>query len=388
MGFLEVVYEHGPAGETQLRRALDEARWRSVWRFRAALPPAGDEPVTLGEGGTPCVAAPWAVPHGSGTDVWLKNETLNPTWCSKDRGNAVSVSLGRALEAPGLVAISTGNHGASMAAYAGRAGIPAIALLSPHADAVHRAMVTAYGGSVVVSERRDELLRHLVAACGWFPVTDLAASCGPNPFGVEAYKTVAFEIFDDLGGVPDAMLVPVASGDLIYGIFKGFRELLTLGITRSLPKMIACQAAGAAALAQAFRSGAAEIPILAQPETVARSIGDKTSGVHALEAVARSGGDVVVLTDEAIVAAQQRLAGVGFLVEPASAASVAALGAAMESGVLNRDARVVCVLTGAAVKWGAQLAAVAPASALMEPSIEQISALARRLVPNAAYARR
>ncbi len=351
------------------------------------LPDLAGDVVSLGEGGTPLFQAPWASPDSGGLDVWLKNESANPTWCSKDRGNAVSVSIGLALDVPGLVAISTGNHGASMAAYCGRTSLPAIALLSPHSDVIHRTMVTAYGGVVVVSERREALLRHLVARCGWFPVTSLATAAGANPFGVEAYKTIAYEIFEDLGGSPDAILTPVASGDLIYGIYKGFRELQTLGMVESLPRMIACQAAGAAALAAAVHRGAGEVPVLSHTETVASSIGDATSGSHALEAITGSHGAVLVLTDDQIITAQRGLAARGLLVEPASAAPVAALRAGVEADSFERGARVVCVLTGAGVKWSAQVTALAPASVMVEPSTEALTALAMQLAPNAAHSR-
>jgi len=337
--------------------------------------------VTLGEGGTPLLDAAWLSRFTGAEKVYLKNETANPTWCSKDRANTVSVSVGRSLGAPGMVAITTGNHGASMVAYSARAGVPAIALCSPRSDCIHRAMISVCGGTAIVCEDPVPILRYLVHDCGWFPVTSLGEPDAPNPFGVEGCKTVAFEIYEDLQGIPDAVLVPAASGDLLYGIYKGFRELAELGFTEGCPRMIGCQAVGAAPLALAVRGHLQEVPVLPNPATVALSVGDATSGKHALEVVTESKGNVLTVSDAEILEAQRCLAANGLLVEAASATTVAALASGVRSGAVGAGERVVCLLTGAGVKWSAQFLSAAMGRVLTEPTLPAVAALIQRKYP-------
>jgi len=273
-----------------------------------------------------------------------------------------------------MVASTTGNHGASMVAYSARAGIPAVALCSIHSDIIHRAMIAALGGTAIVSERREEIVKYLVQQEGWFPATSMADTDGPNPYGVEGCKTIAYEVYEALHGLPDALLVPAASGDLLYGVYKGFRELRELGLTTRIPRMIGCQAVGAAPLALALRQQMDEVPVLPNPSTVAISIGDATSGKCALQALRASDGDVVAISDQDILAAQRQLAANGLLFEAASCSSVAALKAAVARGLLRAGEVVVCLVTGSAVKWSTQLISQAVGQILLEPSVEAVKA--------------
>jgi len=379
-GILEMAYSY----DAETRRGLEDAfahpAGRSLWRFGCLLPlPEGAHPVTLGEGRTPLLETPWLHRFAGLGKVYLKNETANPTWCSKDRVNTVSVTMGHFLGVRGMAAITTGNHGASLAAYCARAGIPSVALCSPHSDIIHRAMITTLGGTAIVSERREEIFRYLVLEEGWFPATSMADAQGPNnPYGVEGCKTVAYEIFEALHSLPDAVFIPVASGDLLYGVFKGFRELKELGLTDRVPRIVGCQAEGAAPLVVALRENSEEVPVLSHPATVAISIGDATSGQCALEAVRASGGDVIPVNDDEILMAQRELAGNGLLFESASCSSVAALRAAVSRGALRSDECVVCLLTGTAMKWSAQLLSQALGQVLLEPSMEMVRARLRR----------
>jgi threonine synthase len=380
-GVLEATYEYDGAARTEMRRAFDSRRVHSVWRFDALLPLTAREAhaVTLGEGGTPLVEAGWINAFASLEAVFLKNETANPTWCSKDRGNAVSVSVGRKFQARGMVAVTTGNHGASAAAYCGHAGVPCIVLMAIESDVIHRAMVAAYGGVGIVSAHREAMLHYLVQECGWFPVTSMGDTDAPNPFGAEAYKTIAYEVFEDLGGMPDAILMPAASGDLLYGVYKGFRELQELGFARTSPRIIGCQADGAAPLARALQDHLNDVPVLSQPKTVAISIGDATGGKAALEAVRASGGDIVTVTDEEILLAQHHLASHGVLVETASASSVAGAAAGHRAGVIRSRDKIVCVVTGSGAKWSTQLLSQTGARVHLEPSQATIRDLVHQL---------
>ncbi|HEX8958918.1 MAG TPA: pyridoxal-phosphate dependent enzyme, partial [Solirubrobacterales bacterium] len=380
----EATYEYGGAAREALAGAIDARGRRSLWDFAALFPlPEGTAPISLGEGGTPLVLGDWLAEWAghSTAGVYLKNETANPTWCSKDRGNSLSVAVAKALGAPGTVAITTGNHGASVVAYSARAGLPSVALMNPLSDVVHRAMVAECGGTGIVTSDPVAYLRRLVQEDGWFAVTSMAEESGPNPYGVEAYKTIAYEVLADLGGVPDAVFVAAASGDLLFGIEKGFRELRELGLADRVPRMIGCQAAGAAPLAQARREGLSEVPVLPSPATVAVSIGDATGGAHALDAVAGSGGDFAVVSDAEIVEAQHVLARGGLLIETASSATAAGLRSAAKVGLVRPGERVVLILSGSAVKWSEQLISAALGGSgrvLLEPGLGSLDvAIAR-----------
>lgn len=375
-GILEVAYTYDETMRQRLANAFGRIQRHSVWRFDCLLPLDAENAslVTLGEGDTPLIEAAW-LREITSLDVYFKNETANPTWCSKDRGNPVSVSVGRTFGVPGVVAVTTGNHGASTAAYCARAGLPVIVLCAPFSDVVHRAMIVAYGGTAIVAADREKILRHLVHEHGWYPVTSMADQDAANPFGVEGFKTIAFEIYEELREVPQAVFVPAASGDLLYGIYKGFKELAALGFTSTLPRMIGCQAEGAAPLALALREHLEEMPVLPNPTTVAYSVGDATSGKHALDAVTTSGGDVITLSDAEIIRAQNQLAVKGLLAETASATTLAALLRAAQSDLLRTGDRVVCLLTGTAVKWSTQLISSAMGQVLIEPTLSQVAAI-------------
>jgi threonine synthase len=173
-----------------------------------------------------------------------------------------------------------------------------------------------------------------------------------TPYGVEGYKTIAYEVFFQLGGrFPDRMLVPTSGGDALYGPWKGFRELQALGATGALPRMVAVQAAGCDPIVRGWRAGATAVPVHPDPRTIAVSIADETGGPASLRALVESRGAAEAVSDAAILGAMRRLAGQGLAVEPSSAAAVAAALALARRGELGADEDLVCVLTGSGVKW-------------------------------------
>jgi threonine synthase len=153
------------------------------------------------------------------------------------------------------------------------------------------------------------------------------------------------------GRFPARMLVPTSGGDAIYGPWKGFKELRALGAAGTLPRMVAVQAAGCDPIVRGWRAGTAVVPVHPDPRTIAVSIADETGGPASLRALAESGGAAEAVSDDAILDAMRRLAGQGIAVEPSSAAAVAAALALGARGDLGADENVVCVLTGAGVKW-------------------------------------
>lgn len=302
---------------------------------------------TLGEGGTPLLDLPWlAERHGVGA-VRLKAEWLNPTGSHKDR--ITPLALARAVEvgARGVACASSGNAGVSLAAYAAAAGLPARVYTTASMPAAVQRLLRVHGAETVFEEGALERWTALGRAAreGWFPLTNFALPpVGSNPFGVEGYKTVAFEIAGEADGPLDAVLVPVARGDLLWGIGAGFEALRDAGLwPHPVPRLVAVEPFPR--LARVLR-GEADVTDRFDGRTAQASVGGATLTRQTLHAVRRSGGMAAVVDDEAARDAQRGLARRGLDLELCAAATAAALGGLRRNGWLRADARVVLVGTG------------------------------------------
>jgi threonine synthase len=322
-------------------------RQRLVERYRAFLPISDATPeLTLGEGFTPLVAARRLGERIGVPGLHLKLEGLNPSGSFKDRGMVVAVS--KALEAGSrsIICASTGNTSASAAAYGAAAGIEVIVVLPRGAIAIGKLLQALIAGARVVAvdgnfDDAFRLVREL-AADESHPLT-LVNSV--NPYRIAGQTTAAFEVCDDLGRAPDVLAIPVGNAGNITAYWAGFKAYQSAGITANRPRMLGFQAAGAAPIVL----GAA----VAKPETVATAIriGNPASWVGAVAARDESGGRIASVTDEEILAAYRDLAAIeGVFCEPSSAASVAGVTKLARAGQLERDALVVCVLTGNGLK--------------------------------------
>src|SRR5439155_22951712 len=217
-----------------------------VGRWRALLPRVGVE-LTLGEGRTPLLASRVAGPTLGLERLLLKKEGAGPTGSYKDRYQAVSIAAAKGLGFSRVFCASTGNHGTAAAAYARLAGLVVLVLLHEEAPPAFDEAIQCYGGTVarVPPGERDGLMRELAEA-GWFPATCLAPLPVPNPFGAEGYKTIAYELVEQLDGPPDAGVLPGGAGDGYYGVAKGFAELAAPGRIGAGPRALALQPLGAA----------------------------------------------------------------------------------------------------------------------------------------------
>lgn len=300
---------------------VDEGDY-TLWRYRAALPLPADVPaVTLGEGWTPLIATEW-----DGHPIYLKAEYLNPTGSFKDRGAAVLVTALKAAGVERVVEDSSGNAGAALAAYAARAGLKATVYVPAHASPVKQAQIAIYGARVVpVPGPRAEAAHAVRRAASGGAVY---ASHVYTPFYPQGMRTVAFELWEQLGGwAPSSIIVPVGHGGLLLGLYRGFGELLAAGFVERLPQLFAVQARACAPLAHAWERGATDVVPVEEGETVAEGvrIAAPPWGRQVLAAVRESGGEVLALRDGEILAAQRKLACQGFYVEPTSALAAAAL---------------------------------------------------------------
>ncbi len=324
----------------------------------------GWEWVALGEGKTPLV------PVRCGSRIaLLKNETQNPTWSWKDRPNAVSVSMARRFEFKRVAAWSTGNHGSALAAYAAAAGLQATVVHGDRVPELQLALMTAYGAELLKARRGNDPLAELVSTGEYFPCSILCPRAGySNPFGIEGFKQIAFEIWRQMGHqAPERVFVPVGSGDGIYGIWKGFRELLALGLIDKAPRMIACQPDGAASAYRAYRRGDRSVQPLEHVVTLALSLGERITGDHALRAIRESHGEALTVSDDHAIIVARKIARQGFALEISSAVAFACAERAAELDSDGRGAWVV-IGSGSAVKWPTALIseisglAVAPAT--------------------------
>lgn len=348
---------------------------QSMWRYRHLLPLLPDDPVTLGEGLTPLVRAETVAPD-TDVDVWLKNETVNPTHSFKDRLNSLLVSNAAALGADRFALSSTGNHGASTAAYARRAGADATVVLVPReTEPPLRRQIAAHGAAVAVTDvdARRDLLDALVDR-GWYPTVNVTDPYTGRPYGYEAYRTIAFELVEQLGGAPDVVAVPTGIGDGLYGTWLGFRDLAAWGVVDEPPRMLAAQSDERAPLVRAVDREAGTVGTDDGPLPATLSTAGRTAGDHALRALDESGGEGVAVPADEVEAAIRAAGRAGVFVEPASALAPAAVERAVAEGLVDADETAVCVATGAGVKWPAATADAVGEAPVIEPTLEALDA--------------
>lgn len=323
------------------------------------LLPAADHVVRLGEGRTPLLPLPWV--EAGGARVHAKLESLNPTLSFKDRAMALGTATALDLGLRGLVLASTGNAAVSGAAYAAAAGIGCRVFCATASRAAAKLDTARSHGALVEVVEGDysTAYRHAADAEGegWFGVTTTYR----NPLLAESYRPIAAELVADLGRAPDAVVVPVGAGPLLYGVLAGFDDLRSTGVVSRVPRMVGVQAAACAPLATAWASGARSAAgwraalaetVVAGP-TAAGAIADslrgyEREGLLTLGAVHRSGGDVVAVDETAIAHATRALARHGISAEPAAAAGLAALDS--PAARLDADGDVVLLVTGHGAK--------------------------------------
>jgi threonine synthase len=330
---------------------FDQPPMPGLERWQPLLPPLAPG-LSMGEGGTPLIsllyAAGWT---GLDGELFIKNESLNPTGSHKDRLNLCTVSAAVAMGAPGVVVASSGNHGAAAAAYAARAGLPCVLFITEGTAGHIQRWVSSYGAAVVpvAREARRPLMRELVRRTGFHPVSNITPTHTGHPFGPEGYKTIAYELFQQLGGrAPAAVFVPTAYAELLYGVWSGFKELHALGRASRRPEMVACEPAAAAPLRQALQAAVPVAHVDGLP-TDAYSIAVNENSYRGVLAVQESEGMAVAVTDVEMMEAQQTLARQGLWAELSGAASLAALRQVAAEGT-RFDGPVVCLITSSGFK--------------------------------------
>ncbi len=321
-------------------------------RYGALLP--GDEPlVSLGEGSTPLLPSRQIGPSMGLSRLWFKLESCNPTSSFKDRYCMVSMNLARQFGYERVVLSSTGNLGVSAAAYAAALGLECLLIALPATPATLLDQVRAYGATVVTTDsgHRQAVFEQAASRPGWFPIGLMLPRPIQNPFGVEGYRTLAWEMLDVLGGPPGAVLFPCARGNGLYGTWKGFVEARSWHWSDSVPRMFACQPAGANSIEVTLNSGAVRAVELSPIHSLAASAAETVSDDRAIAAVRASQGGAGSCDEAALRAATKALAREGIYVEASSALPVACLAHFVAAGAIAPDEVVVCVLTAAGDRW-------------------------------------
>jgi len=328
-----------------MNRASIDRTERSLWRYRAAFPLPVGAPISMGEGCTPLVRRPWW-----GGAVLFKLEWFSPTGSFKDRGASVMMSMLREQGIRHVLEDSSGNGGAAIAAYAGAGGIKAKILTPASTQPAKTVQMRAYGAEVELvpgtrQDTADEAERQaehiFYASHNW------------HPFFLQGTKTLAYELWEDLGfRAPDNVIVPTGAGSNVLGCDIGFDELIRCGEIARRPRLFAVQPANCAPIHAAFVSGGTQPvsievrPTIAEGTAITKPIRLKP----VLEAIRRSGGSTVAVTEEEIVASVLDLARIGLYVEPTSAAAAAAYARLVAAGTIKPAETTVVVLTGSGLK--------------------------------------
>ena len=348
-------YDLEAVGRVLTRDAL-ATREKSLWRYREVLPLAQDaEPVTFGEGGTPLLRAQRFGEHVGVSQLWIKDESQNPTQSFKARGMTTAVSMAKQLGATKLAVPTAGNAGGALAAYAARAGLEAHIFMprdTPRANMIEcrelGAHITLIDG--LITDCGAEIGRRK-AAEGWFEMSTLK-----EPYRVEGKKTLGYELAEQMNWeLPEVVLYPTGGGTGLIGMWKSFEEMETLGwIGSKRPRMFSIQPTGCAQIVRAFEAGETSAPEFPDAHTVAsglrvpKAVGDFIM----LRILRESRGGALTVDDEEMIRITREVGKrEGIFVAPEGAACFAALRSLVSSGTIKADERVVIFNTGSGIKY-------------------------------------
>jgi threonine synthase len=373
-GPLEVAYDYEHLAQAISREAI-AAGPPSIWRYRALLPVDDPNPIDLGAGWTPLVRADRLAAELGLRELWIKNDTANPTGSFKDRVVSVALTKARQLGFKVAACASTGNLANSVAAHAARAGMESVVFIPEDLERAKVVTTAVYGGRLVAVRGTYDDVNRLCAELTSERPDWAFVNVNVRTYYAEGSKTLAFEVAEQLGWqAPDHVVVPVASGSQLTKVRKGFAELHKVGLLPEPPavRVSGAQAAGCSPVAQAFVDGTDTIrPV--RPQTIAKSlaIGNPADGWYALQAVRETGGAFAAVSDEEVLEGIRLLARTeGIFAETAGGVTVASLVRLVEQGVVRPEERVVCFVTGHGLKTVEALTEVVGPTATIAPTLE------------------
>jgi len=372
-GPLEVDYDLDAARGVLTRESIASGP-NSIWRYGALLPDPGVEPVDLGAGWTPLRRSTRLAEVLGVRELWLKDDTRNPTGSFKDRVVSVALSSARRLGFATAACASTGNLATSVAAHAASIGWPSVTIIPADLEKSKIAMAAIFGGTVLgVEGNYDDVNRlcvELVAEHGDWAFVNVNL----RPYYAEGSKTLSFEICEQLGWrSPDQVIVPLASGSQFTKVAKGFKQFIELGLVEgSAPVLFGAQATGCSPIASAFASGA-DVVTPQRPNTIARSlaIGNPADGPYVLDELRAYGGDCGSVPDSEILECIGLLAETeGIFAETAGGVTIASLRQMIDRGTIDREKSIVAIISGHGLKTLDAIVDTATVSSTITPSLE------------------
>jgi threonine synthase len=377
-GPLEVTYDYEKVTATISRERI-EAGPRSIWRYADLLPVSDPAPVDLGAGFTPLVRADRLAAELGLGELWIKDDTANPTGSFKDRVVSVALTKARQLGFKVAACASTGNLANSVAAHAARAGMDSVVLIPHDLERAKVTMTSVYGGRVFAVQGSYDDVNRLCAELTSEQPEWAFVNVNVRTYYAEGSKTLAFEVAEQLGWTaPDHVVVPIGSGSQLTKVAKGFQELWTVGLLDEEPsvRVSGAQAEGCSPVATAFAEGTDVIrPV--KPHTIAKSlaIGNPADGWYALDTIRRSGGSCASVTDDEVLDGIRLLARTeGIFAETAGGVTIATLAKLAAQGIIRADERVVAMVTGHGLKTVEALGDVVGPTATIAPTLDSFAA--------------
>ena len=345
------IYDYDVLAKKISRKTFEN--FNDMWAYADLLPVDIKYAITLGEGGTPLIECPTFGSEES-IKLYIKDESQNPTWSFKDRLCSVAVSKAVEIGAKKITIASTGNHGASTAAYAGRAGLESVVFTLESVPETMKIQIGAYGAKILATkEPKDRwiLMKECIDKFQWYPTGNyMDPPVGSNFYGIEGYKTIAYEICAQLGwNVPEWVVQPTAYGDGLSGIWRGFKDLYELELIDKLPRMVAVEPFGS--LKKTLDTEDHIIKSVEMEPTIAFSIGTSISTYQGLATLRESNGLAVLSEDEEIRKLQHTVGEkVGIYAEAAAIASVLGVERLKEEGEIKEGETVVSISTSSGLK--------------------------------------
>jgi len=391
-GILDTILDYPRIAKETTCRKISDSRDFSIWRYAPLLPlaDAAKSAPPLQVGWTPLYPSTTLGAQLGLSSLFFKDDGRNPTASLKDRASAVVVAKARELGVEIITTASTGNAGAALAGLAAAAKMPAVIFVPQTAPQAKVAQLLIFGSRVILVkgsyDQAFDLCLQASRSFDWY-----CRNTAYNPFTVEGKKTAALEICEQLSlamiaarsrgpkawRAPDSIFVSVGDGNIISGLWKGLRDLLSLGWIDQMPKLMGIQAEGSAACYNAWKAGTEKITAV-NARTVADSISADLprDGVRAVRSVRETGGAYLTVTDDEILAAIPELArGEAIFSEPAASAAYAGLKKAVKEGFVKSNETVVCMVTGNGLKDIASAMKVAGAGTIIEPTLEAVKQL-------------
>jgi threonine synthase len=372
-GPLDVTYEL-----QSLTRNTFELREKTYWRYFELLPIADkNNIVSLNAGLTPLQVADRLGKQLGSKNLYIKNDSVNPTFSFKDRPAGVAVSRAKETGLKAVGCASTGNLASATAAHAAKADLPCYIFAPSDIEHVKIAQALSYGAEFVAVQGTYDDANRVASIIGDSKGIGIV-NINMRPYYVEGSKTLAYEVAEQLGWqVPDTLIIPVGSGAMLNAICKGFEELHSLGLVDNVKgmKIVAAQPHGCAPIVNAFKENSDQIVPVERPETIAKSlaIGDPGDGIYVLRRLKQYNGIAEEATDREITDSIMLLAKTeGIFTEPAGGVSVAVLRKLIEEGAVDRDEKVVCYVTGNGLKATEAIVGLLPKLTAVEPNVAAV----------------